>query len=327
VDITVGNVSHSAQLGGYYLDFSVSADQVAEGLYGPFDGDGVPLVDYDRLLLGSPNVKRGHVYGIHYTPVTIAQYGLGLHSACERQANAEQHRLFLKMADWHVDNLVDLGAFSVWPHHFEFPIFNLSPPWVSGMAQGQGISLLLRAYQDSADERYLDAARCAMAAFDHDVAVGGAAVTEGADDLWLEEYPNKPASHVLNGFIFALWGVMDYHRVTKDAWAGAMVARCVATLARNMDRFEGFYWSRYDLVRSGNSSMDYHKLHVMQLDVMAALTSEPVLLQVAQRWRAYVGGKDAFKRTLYRYARGLLRRAGFGFENQSSFVGIVAPCK
>ena len=327
MDITAGNVSHSPQLGAYYLDFSASADQVAQGLFGPFDADGVPLVDYDRLLLGSPNVKPGQVYGIHYTPVTVAQYGLGLHSACERQPDAEQHRLFMKMADWHVDNLVDQGAFSVWLHEFEFPIFNLNPPWVSGMAQGQGISLLLRAYQASADTRYLEAARRAISAFDHDLAVGGASVTEGVEDVWLEEYPNHPASHVLNGFIFALWGVMDYHRATQDAAAGAMVARCVATLARNMNKFEGFYWSRYDLVRSGNSSMDYHKLHVMQLDVMASLTADPTLLKYAQRWCAYLDGKDAFKRTLYRYARGLLRRAGFGFENQSSFVGIVAQLK
>ncbi len=233
----------------------------------------------------------------------------------------------MKMADWHVDNLVELGAFSVWLHEFEFPIFNLSPPWVSGMAQGQGISLLLRAYQTSADERYLEAARRAMSAFDHDVSVGGAAVLEGADDIWLEEYPNRPASHVLNGFIFALWGVMDYHRVTQDAAAGAMVEKCVETLARNINRFEGFYWSRYDLIRSGNSSMDYHKLHVIQLDVMAELTSDPTLLKFAQRWSAYLDGKDAFKRTLYRYARGLLRRVGFGFENQSSFIGIEAPGK
>ena len=34
-------------------------------------------------------------------------------------------------------------------------------------------------------------------------------------NIWLEEYPTIPTSHVLNGFIYAIFGIYDLYRVTK----------------------------------------------------------------------------------------------------------------
>lgn len=325
--IRKGNVSDSPELGDYYFDFGESVDSIAAGLYGGFDSEGIPLVDYDRLFAGSLGVNKKHTYGAHYTPVTIAQYGLALYSTHLKHPCPERVKLFLKMADWHVTNLTQMPlGFYVWLHNFEFPIFNLKSPWVSGMAQGQGISLLLRAYQYTDDAKYLDAAHKAFEAFKYGIEDGGVSVIDG-DDLWLEEYPNNPATHVLNGFIFALWGVLDYHRATNNSIAKSIYDRCVCTLERNIGSYQGYYWTRYDLIRTGNTSEGYHKIHVLQLEIMAKLTSSHSLITYSQIWRSYLDGKYSSRRLVSRCVWGLVRRVKLllKYSEKALFRGISAP--
>ena len=59
--------------------------------------------------------------------------------------------------------------------------------------------------------------RCARAfqSFQRPVSDGGVLVEDDRGHVWIEEYLVDPPSHILNGFIWALWGVYDYAR-----WSG-----------------------------------------------------------------------------------------------------------
>ena len=170
----------------------------------------------------------------------------------------------------------------------------------------------MRAHKESGDARYLDTARAAFVTFQRPIAEGGVAFTDESGDLWFEEYIVSPPTHILNGFIWALWGVYDYALATKEATAQELFSRGVRTLLHNLDRYDLGFWSLYE--QSGTrlpmvASAFYHCLHIVQLRVMHRLTGEELFTRVADRWENYarsrvnraraLGYKSAFKLCYY----------------------------
>ena len=49
--------------------------------------------------------------------------------------------------------------------------------------------------------------------------------TDEHGNLWFEEYIVSPPTHILNGFMWAAWGVYDYFLATGDPTAQAFSAR------------------------------------------------------------------------------------------------------
>ena len=265
----------AGELGEYYMLFTEKADY-----RGPFDASGIPQLDY-----------HGHI-GLQYNPIAIAQYGLGNYNLWRRRADATRKKKFLLIADWLCSNLEqNPHGLAVWNHHFDWEYREtLKAPWYSGLAQGQGISVLVRAHKESGDSRYLDAARRAFASFQQPIDKGGVAFTDASGDLWFEEYIVSPPTHILNGFIWALWGIYDYFLATRDSLAHELFSRGARTLLHNLDRYDLGFWSLYE--QSGTrlpmvASSFYHQLHIVQLRVMHRLTGENAFASVADRWENY----------------------------------------
>lgn len=264
------------ELGEYYMLFAQKADYK-----GHYDSSGVPKLDYHGAL------------GLQYNPIAIAQYGLGNYNLWRRSADAHRKRKFFLVADWLCSHLEpNLKGIPVWNHHFNWEYRDtLKAPWYSALAQGQGISVLVRAHKESGNCRYLNAAHAALASFQHSITEGGVAFTDESGDLWFEEYIVAPPTHILNGFIWALWGVYDYALATKDNAAKELFARGVRTLLQNLERYDLGFWSLYE--QSGTrlpmvASAFYHRLHIVQLRVMHRLTGEQDFTRIADRWESYL---------------------------------------
>ena len=259
----------------YYQTFRKKADYV-----GPFDDDGVPMLDY-----------RGDV-GRQYNPIAIAQYGLGNYNVYLASNEAERLDRFIRQADWLVANLeTNPHGVHVWNHHFDwFYREGLKAPWYSALAQGPGISVLLRAHRETGEARYADAAVKAFEAFQRSVPEGGVIHLDAAGDPWLEEYLVTPPSHVLNGLLWASWGVYDYGKLGGHDAGRELFEKSVETVIKNLDRWDTGFWSCYE-IRPGRipmvASPYYHRLHITQMDVMHRLTGRDEFRDRAQRWRAY----------------------------------------
>jgi len=279
------------EVGEYYMPFVSKANYS-----GPKDDSGVPLLDYRGLL------------GCQYNPIAIAQYGLGNYNLYVRESSEARRREFLLIADWLVANLEpNQGGFLVWNHHFDWDYrTRLIAPWYSGLAQGQGISLLVRAWKHTGREHYLRAASDALESFFHDVSEGGVSFSDSEGNLWFEEYivhPHAP-THILNGFIWASWGVYDYWLVTRDPRVKELFDTAIRTMRQNLPRFDTGFWSLYE--QSGTrmkmmASPFYHRLHIAQLRVLNALTGDEVFGHFADRWQGYA-------------ANGLNRRRAFAYK-------------
>jgi hypothetical protein len=183
----------------------------------------------------------------------------------------------------------------------------LVAPWYSGLAQGQGLSLLVRVATVTRQPLYTDAAVATFESLTREVDRGGVLVRDDEGSPWIEEYLVDPPSHILNGFIWALWGVYDFSRWSNDALAKRLWRDCVETLARNLPRYDTGHWSLYELPcdrRVMLASLYYHRLHVVQLHVMHRLTGHDIFRRYADRWAA-------FMRSPRLRARAVLRKAWF----------------
>jgi len=263
------------ELGPYYMTFQQKADYA-----GPKDAEGIPKLDY----LGQ--------IGQQYNPIAIAQYGLGNLNLYLSSSDGRRREIAMRIADWLLRNLEKNSAgCSVWNHHFDFEYRTpLRAPWYSGLAQGQGISLLVRAYRETGEAKYLDAAKRAFECMQVDVSNGGVIFTDEDGDNWIEEYIVFPPTHILNGFIWASWGVYDLALATGDSTIWKVWSDSVATLKKNLGKYDTGYWSLYE--QSGTRMMMlaspfYHRLHIVQLRVMAKLTGEPMFSEFAERWSRY----------------------------------------
>jgi heparosan-N-sulfate-glucuronate 5-epimerase len=276
----------AGELGEYYMLFAEKADYA-----GAYDSAGIPQLDY-----------RGRI-GRQYNPIAIAQYGLGNYNLFRRSADPSRRRKFFVTADWLCSHLErNAHGLAVWNHHFDWEYRDtLKAPWYSALAQGQGISVLVRAHRESGEARYLDAAQRALVTFCRPMDEGGVAFTDERRDLWFEEYIVTPPTHILNGFIWASWGIYDYFLATRDSSARDLFSRAVQTLLRNLDRYDLGFWSLYE--QSGTrlpmvASLFYHQLHIVQLRVMSRLTGEAEFARVAERWESYSRSRSNRARAL-----------------------------
>ncbi len=174
-----------------------------------------------------------------------------------------------------------------WDHWFGMKhTYRILAPWLSAMAQGQGASFFVRLWRETGSELYAERAALALRPMRLPVADGGVAA-ELDGGYFPEEYPSIPHSYVLNGALFALWGLHDVAVALDDPAARELWDDGAATLARNLHRYDLGYWSRYDLFPHplvNVASSAYHVLHARQLEVMGRLTDEPQYPEYAARF-------------------------------------------
>jgi hypothetical protein len=270
----------------YYQEFFRKADYKA-----CLDAQGIPMLDY-----------RGHV-GRQYNPIAIAQWGLGNWNLYKRTGMVGRRERAKHAANWLLAKLEpNAHGVPVWKHEFDWEYRDLlEKGWYSALAQGQGLSLLCRLHRATGDERYLDGARAAFRSLTIPAGEGGVSLPDGDDGAWLEETIVDPPTHILNGFLWALWGVRDYAKASGDAAAHDLLERCTRTLTRNLERYDCGFWSLYE--QSGTrmpmlASGFYHALHISQLRISARLLDMPELARTADRWAGYAASPACAHRAL-----------------------------
>ncbi len=223
--------------------------------------------------------------------VTIAQLALGAWQM--RSEDEAWLTVFVEAAEWLAGALDDVGGLQylfAMPHTFE-----ISPPWYSAMAQGEAASVFVRAALTLGDSAFADAAERAIQPL---LSEESSIVAHTPEGPVLQEYPTQPPSHVLNGWMFALWGMYDVAKLAEQAGRAAPEAERAflegtSALVRRVDLYDaGLGWSRYDLYPhrlTHVASPFYHRLHVALLRSTADLTGEDALRRKAGDWEASAG--------------------------------------
>ncbi|MBP2663278.1 MAG: hypothetical protein H6Q71_1226, partial [Firmicutes bacterium] len=208
--------------------------------------------------------------------IAIFHYGLGAYDLFILTGCPKYKEAFMRTVEWAVKNQEENGAWDT------FSIVGTRIPY-SSMAQGEGASLLIRAYKETGDEKYLKAAKQAVDFMCIPIAGGGC--TQYIDDkLCFKEYIEKPV--VLNGWIFSIWGLYDYYKASNDEDYKKILTKAIQTLEKELKIFDCDYWSKYDMENTIASPF-YHRLHIAQLKVMYELFGCEIFLEYAEKWEKY----------------------------------------
>lgn len=205
--------------------------------------------------------------------IAVFQYGIAAYDLYLLNHDDSMLGKLKACADWATENMQPDGGWSTFD--FEYPDF----PY-SSMAQGEGISLLLRAGIAFNDNRYLQAAHKAKDFMLKPIISGGTTLYKDNDAL-LYEYPVGPL--VLNGWIFSAWGLYDYAKYFNDSEAMMVWNRMTETIAKYLPIFDCGYWSMYNDANTIASPF-YHSLHIAQLNVMYDLTGIETYRLYAEKW-------------------------------------------
>lgn len=242
------------------------------------DSYGIPIVHYGEIL--------GVYIGKQRNPVTVSQRALDYYERC-MQGDERDRQLFLNCADWLIDNMVWHDGYTILEYAFPWPIYDLTPPWRSGMAHGQAIQVLVRAHKITNEQKYLESAKRLLRSFFVEVQNGGVTYKTESDGWWYEEYAGDGAkeSRVLNGMLFALLGIQELHTYTGDLDAKYLFEQGILALKRDLPAYDKNGYSYYDIL--GNPAGYYHKIHIQLLAQLYGITKEEILKAYHDRWQAY----------------------------------------
>ena len=242
------------------------------------DAEGIPMVCY--------GIQMGRHIGCHYYPLTVAAEAKSQLNAYHVTGAEKYLDGFNLRLDWLLEHRSIEGNATFWRSDFEWPATSCEPGWPSAMTQGVALTDLAGAYYVTGNETYLEIAESVMNSYYVHMDEGGI-LYEDSEGVWYAEYPcgEKPTM-VLNGYIYALEGLHDYHAVSNNSRAKQLFDRGTARLESTLMYYDTGSWTTYDL--NGNlASPLYHGLHIQLMGEMHAITGNGLYLEYQEKWAGY----------------------------------------
>lgn len=219
-----------------------------------------------------------NMYGkLVYHPVGMAQY-------CQQLINIyfrTNDRKCLEVLKAHAEKFIGIGVeidgTILFPYVFDYN-FNsrdlMKAPWYTAMAQGEILCVFSRLYELTGDKDYHETATKIFKSFSRFKGKYGQWVSciDKHGNLWLEEYPSEQPSHVLNGMIFAIFGIYDYYLINRGENELKMLKAAITTIKKNMDHYRNednlsYYSMKYSVINP-----NYHPIHIKQLRLLHAIS-------------------------------------------------------
>ncbi|GCF10083.1 D-glucuronyl C5-epimerase family protein [Dictyobacter arantiisoli] len=263
-----------------------------------------------REVLGSPDLLPypidlypflDTVNGTIMQPTEVAQRALAHWNAYLTDGSDEHKDIFLLHARWllvHALRFTD--DTSGWPLPLLIPTSTIPCRMLSALVQGNGLSVLVRAYQFTGQRAFIETARRVVRTFELDILDGGVSTPLGIDGLFFEERGIYPATHALCGCMMALCGLYDYDAIVKDDQITSLIAAGLSGLQAVLDEFDTGYWTYTDLLHKRLAPPSLHTLHILLLDVLASYSGCEQYTKLAARWKMYQSSSKACLRSLIR---------------------------
>lgn len=254
----VGKIYSKIKISGYYNDLTEKV-----------------LKDQNKIDSYIPKLRLESGEEIFFS-IAIFQYGLGSYDLYLLEKEDVFLKKFKLMVDWALDNQEKNGAWNTFFYIYPEASY-------SAMAQGEGTSLLIRAYREFGDEKYLLAAKKAIDFMLISIEDGGTTLYK-ENDIVFKEFTHK--STVFNGWVFALFGLYDYIQISNDLKAKEVLDRTLLSLETQLVEFDNGYWSMYN-TEGIITSPFYHNLHIAQINVLYDLFEIETFKEYSNRWQGY----------------------------------------
>lgn len=236
--------------------------------FGPFDANGLPRQNIAGI-------------GIVYVPSRVAAFGFA-HWNAYRGGNTapNEHVLkFLAAAEW-------FASFSDGRIIHDFPLLNLTPPWLSALGQGEALSIFARAFELTKDDCWRQFAVRAAYWLSIRTSAGGVLGNLPDGSSFLEEYPGTRHESVLNGCLYALAGLNDAADI--GAVDSVLIGQIADAVQANLGYWSRNGWSLYQWTDPRNpvanfNTPSYQVVHIALLEHLGRLLQREEFLAEACR--------------------------------------------
>jgi heparosan-N-sulfate-glucuronate 5-epimerase len=264
----------------YYNDLTKKADWT-----GPCR-DGVPI-------LHSVSLQTDFVF-----PITVFLYGLGSldrYFLESRPKHLDQSR---RVAEWMIANVLPQGCFdNKWNiADFGNKYYSNNSAMCQGLALSFAVRVVRHALVDAPTCRQLDELLEPMKTNMLAPVEQGGAMLCTDDGPVLLECCWKNHAVILNGWVYGVFGLMDYLALRDDAEGKAFLNETLDAMTAVLPRYRlPSGWSYYD-DQGRISSPFYHPLHVVMMDALHRLTGRPVFREYME---SFGRADNAFNRLRY----------------------------
>lgn len=249
-----------------------------------FDADGLAITNYDGKRV--------------FHPVDSAWKLMVVADSYEHGQDPRDWEILeknLKHAIKHSVVDAEGGRWFVYEFDHAHKDMHMRAPWVSGMSQGMMLSLISRMYDLRPSEELKTYADEIFKTFLKKRTPGEFWVTNPVpcpDDssltcVFLEEYPlDDRETHVVNGHIYAMLGLHDYYRMTKNPQAKELFEDSAFAIARSFTTYRNpgqpsFYAVSDFGKETWETPTSYHLGVIPELRALTKITGDPLFDQQA----------------------------------------------
>jgi D-glucuronyl C5-epimerase C-terminus len=235
--------------------------------FGTVDASGVRMVDRGGQLWNHPTAQ--------------AQYGMSMLESHRLTGDARYLAVAVKQATRLIGRAHAYGGGLFHPYDFPDSPHGTTvrtPPWYSGIAQGQVLDFFTRlagrtgnlGYRTEADGTFRaflvpQVARKPWVAWVH----GG--------QLWLDEYPRTDIAlgdRTYNGHMFSAFGLYQYYLLTHDERARQLAQGAFSTARAVGNEVRNPGWRSVYCLQDRVDAGNYHMTHSLQHRLISAITGE-----------------------------------------------------
>lgn len=272
-----------------YIQGHNSFESVPAELNSYFMSNDQPLrVEAANLDYTEQGVPLRVLDGIPYDhPVLQAQFMLKHLNTLRRNGPNEYSDVLHATAKRLIGYAIESRGALFLPFKFPWNAGKQQPPWFSAMAQGQVLSAISRLHELEPRKEYEDFAKGLLASFEllpvsSTSSIPWVVDIDTSGHLWLEEYPHPGQGKcVLNGHLFAVWGLYDYWRVFNSKRALTIANAALETTKKYIRQSRTPNWSSHYDLTNFFLIRNYHQTHIWQMEVTYNLTGNPFFLEMA----------------------------------------------
>lgn len=207
-----------------------------------------------------------------------AYYGLLNHNHYLVHKTQEVKELIFLYANFIVSQMNDDGSVD---YPVDFSLFEQKAPWQSGIAQAIVTSFLIRAHLHFPETKFLKYAELSL---NFMLSNQKLQVLSNEGLPWIEEYPMKKPSLVLNGFIFSIISIIEFGSLTENKKYNNFSKIYLSSLIKSLHRYLYPNGIRHNLYQIKFGNANYDALHAFLFYHLFKITGNHAFYNIAKRY-------------------------------------------
>jgi len=261
-------------------EFKHSEFDIQELEYNRLPYTGYELISLDISPVDSEGIILYEKFGkLYYHPVILSEHIIRFIDCYIRTNNKDYLNYALTYSNKLIEIANEYNGALYFPYNFELILHDipseiLTSPWYSGMAQGEALSAFVRLYNLTNDNKYMTVIEKIFKSFSNFKKENFPWIVyvDKSDYYWIEEYPMNEATHVLNGFIYAIYGLYDYYQLKKDQLSRTLIEASLTTLSKYLIEYRVKGYKSYYCLKHKAQGEFYHRVHIIELKKLSEIS-------------------------------------------------------